>query len=73
MKDNKTSFSFKRKINIHDAGEVNEWTRRLGVTRERLRAAVKEVGNYATEVELFLKKGLKGTDSSESSRIGSLL
>jgi len=50
------------RININEAFEVNEWTRRFGITRDRLMAAVKEVGNNATEVEMFLKKGLRITD-----------
>jgi len=63
MKYNNTSFSPGSRININAAWEVNEWTRKWGVTRERLAAAIKEVGNKASEVEIFLKKGLKGTDN----------
>lgn len=60
--DNKP-LSLRTRININAAWEVNEWSRRLGVTRERLAAAIREVGNKATEVEMFLKKGLKRTDT----------
>lgn len=47
------------RINMLNPGEVNEWSRKLGITRERLAAAIKEVGNNANEVILFLKKGLR--------------
>jgi hypothetical protein len=61
MKDNKP-VSLSSKINILNTEQVIEWTRKLGVSRERLTAAVKEVGNNANEVEMFLKKGLKKTE-----------
>jgi len=63
MKDIQSPPVGKTKINIHEALEVNEWTRRFGVTRERLIAAVREVGNNATDVEMFLKKGIKRNDT----------
>lgn len=38
------------KINMHEAHEVKYWTHQLGVSREKLQAAVEKVGNAAAAV-----------------------
>ena len=44
------------RINIHEEYEVEYWTKKFGVTREQLSAAVKKVGVMAAAVEQELKK-----------------
>jgi hypothetical protein len=39
------------RINVHEAHEVEYWTKKLGVSREKLEAAVKKVGVSAEAVE----------------------
>ena len=43
------------KINIHEKYEVDYWTRRFGVTPEKLKKAVKIAGTSADAVERELK------------------
>jgi hypothetical protein len=45
-----------RKININQDWEVKEWTKQLGVSEEKLKAAVKAVGPLVTDVKKHLKK-----------------
>lgn len=42
-------------INLSEAYEVRDWANKFGVTNEELTAAVKKVGNKATDVETHLK------------------
>ena len=44
-----------RRINIHEEHEVQYWTKKFGVSRDKLEAAVKKVGVMATDVERELK------------------
>ena len=44
------------RINLHQEHEVQYWTHALGVTREELENAVKEVGVMAADVRRKLKK-----------------
>jgi Protein of unknown function (DUF3606) len=44
------------RINIHDAQEVEYWTKKCGCTREELEAAVQKVGVDAFLVEAELKQ-----------------
>ena len=43
------------RINLHEDYEVQYWSKRFGVTRERLKAAVAAVGPTAKAVEAHLK------------------
>ena len=43
-------------INVNQEHEVRYWTKELGVTEERLRQAVKEVGTSAAKVREFLRR-----------------
>jgi hypothetical protein len=38
-------------INVHESWEVKYWTKHLGVSEERLRAAVEKVGNAVATVK----------------------
>lgn len=51
----KTGGQDRRRINVHQDYEVRDWSRKLGVTAEQLKAAVKAVGNDANAVEMHLK------------------
>jgi len=43
------------RINLHEDYEVQYWSKRFGVTRERLKAAVAAVGPTVKAVEAHLK------------------
>lgn len=51
----KTGGQDRTRINVHQDYEVRDWSRKLGVTAEQLKAAVKAVGNDANAVEMHLK------------------
>jgi hypothetical protein len=44
------------RINVHEEWEVKHWTEALGVTREQLERAVREVGPVANTVREHLGK-----------------
>jgi hypothetical protein len=46
------------KVNVHEAWEVEYWTKRFGVTKAQLEAAVKAVGTGAAAVARHLGKTL---------------
>ena len=43
-------------ISLSEAWEVDYWTERFGVSRDRLRAAAQEVGNSTDAVGKYLAK-----------------
>ncbi len=43
------------RINIHEDYEVRYWTKKLGVSADKLKEAVQKVGNSAQAVEKDLK------------------
>ncbi len=43
------------RINVNEDYELRDWSKKLGVTPEELKAAVKSVGNQASAVEKHLK------------------
>jgi hypothetical protein len=49
----------RKRIALGEEHEVRYWTQKLGVTREQLEQAVKQVGNSADAVEEHLGKGRK--------------
>jgi len=46
----------RNRINLSEDYEVRYWSEKFGVTPERLRAAVKKVGNSPNAVEQELKR-----------------
>ena len=46
----------RKRINMNEDYEVRDWSKRLGVSADQLRAAVKAVGDRADDVEKHLKK-----------------
>ena len=48
-------FRDKEKINIHEAGEIEFWRRRFGVTSERLKKAIDRVGPKVKDVGSWIK------------------
>ena len=45
-----------KRVNVNEGYELDYWSKKFGVTAERLKAAVKTVGAMAAEVEKELKK-----------------
>lgn len=57
MADDKTKKAQDRnRIDIHEDYEVRYWTKKFGVTKERLEAAVRKVGTHAEDVAIELGK-----------------
>ena len=51
------------RINLEQDYEVRDWSASLGVSEDELRAAVKNVGNIASDVREYLKASkLASTD-----------
>ncbi|HEY9065107.1 MAG TPA: DUF3606 domain-containing protein [Burkholderiaceae bacterium] len=46
----------RNRINMNQEYEVRDWSRRLGVSPEQLKEAVKAVGPNAKDVEAHLKR-----------------
>ncbi len=44
-----------KRINVNEDYELQEWSKKFGVSAEKLRAAVKQVGTSADAVEKHLK------------------
>ena len=58
MSDNlqKTGAQDRSRINVHEEWEVRHWTEALGVSKEELEKAVKQVGPVADTVREYLKR-----------------
>ena len=52
----KTGGQDRTHIALGEDYEVRDWAKKFGVTVDELRAAVKVVGNKASDVEAYLKK-----------------
>ena len=59
MSDNKNTVGNpdRLRINLSENYEVQDWSKKFGVTAEELRKAVKEAGDNASNVERYLKSG----------------
>jgi hypothetical protein len=59
MSDDKTNASGqdRKRINVNQDYELRDWSKKLGVTPERLKEAVAAVGDQAETVESYLKVG----------------
>ena len=57
MSDDKTKSGGqdRSRINMSEDYEVRDWSKKFGVTKEQLAAAVKKVGSQAKDVEEHLK------------------
>lgn len=57
MSDDKTQTGNpdRQRISLSEDYEVRDWSRKFGVSEERLRAAVEKVGNQADDVERELR------------------
>jgi hypothetical protein len=51
----KTGSPDRDRINVHEAYEVQSWSKKFGVTPEQLKAAVTAAGTSAKAVEAHLK------------------
>ena len=47
------------RVNIHEEYELMDWTERYGVSAEKIREAVKEVGDKVSDVVRYLLDGNK--------------
>jgi len=47
----------RQRINVNHAYELSVWSKSLRVTRERLKEAVRAVGDCADKVREYLKQG----------------
>lgn len=61
MSDNKNinSKQDRDRISLSEDYEINDWSKKFGVSAEELKRAVKEVGSMAKDVEAYLRKGKK--------------
>jgi hypothetical protein len=59
MSDDKTKASGqdRKRINVNQDYEVRDWSKKFGVTPDRLKDAVAAVGDRAEKVEAYLKGG----------------
>ena len=62
MTDNKknTGKPDRDRISLSEDYEVQDWSKKFGVSAEELKKAVKQVGSMAKDVEAYLKKGKSG-------------
>ncbi|MCD1117552.1 DUF3606 domain-containing protein [Chryseobacterium turcicum] len=44
------------RVNVSESWELDHWSKKFGVTKERLKEAVKAVGTSADAVEKYLRK-----------------
>lgn len=51
----KTGGQDRTRINVNEAYELQDWSKKFGVTPDELRAAVHAVGNSADAVETHLR------------------
>ena len=51
----KTGGQDRQRINLNEAYEVRDWSKKFGVSADQLRDAVKQVGDRAEDVERHLK------------------
>jgi hypothetical protein len=67
MPDNtqKTGGQDRKRININQDYELQDWSDKFGVTKERLKEAVEAVGDSAKQVEKYLKGGEHSSGTSE--------
>jgi hypothetical protein len=52
----KTGPADRDRVNVHERYELEYWSERFGVTRDRLKEAVTTVGPMVTDVERYLKR-----------------
>jgi hypothetical protein len=67
MPDNtqKTGGQDRKRININQDYELQDWSDKFGVTKERLKEAVEAVGDSAKQDEKYLKGGEHSSGTSE--------
>jgi len=51
----------RKRINVNEDYELQDWAEKFGVSEDELKAAVKAVGDRASEVEQHLKRYGRGT------------
>jgi hypothetical protein len=58
MTDNlrKNTTADAKRVNVHEKWEVEYWTKKFGVTEERLKDAAKAAGPMAANIEKYLQQ-----------------
>ena len=56
------------RIDISSARELDKWSRRLDVSHDRLREAVRAVGSRAMDIEWHLRAGRSGASAYRKTR-----
>lgn len=51
----------RKRINVHEAYELRDWSKSLGVPPEKVKEAVQAVGDRADKVREYLKKDRPGS------------
>jgi hypothetical protein len=57
----------RQRIDVNQDYELRDWSKKFGVSKERLKEAVQAVGDRADKVEQFLGGGAEGRGSSGGS------
>jgi hypothetical protein len=57
----------RKRIDVNQAHELRDWSKKFGVSAERLKEAVKAVGTQADQVQAYL---LSGADRKPAKRAG---
>ena len=69
MSDNKQKVGAadRRRINVNEDYELNDWAKKFGVSKDQLKEAVRAAGTDAAKVEQHLKQaaGSRGARSSD--------
>ena len=62
MSDDKTKANGqdRKRIDVSQAYELRDWSKKFGVSPDELKAAVRAVGDRADDVEKFLKRERNG-------------
>ena len=58
------------RIDIDNTSSMDRWTRELNATEEQIRAAINEVGDKATDVEMHLKGARSSTNADRVKQAG---
>jgi hypothetical protein len=64
----------RKRINVSEDHELRDWSKKFGVSKDKLKEAVQAVGDQADKVEKYLKGSERSgatSDSGQGKRVGS--
>jgi len=67
--DKANTASGQERIDISSADSLDTWARKLQVTHDQLREAVRAVGSSAADVELHLKGSRSTTNADQAAKL----